>query len=500
MTSSCRSLSCFLAISLLGFGCSSSKSKAGDKAAKDKAPAIDEAAKVVAPPPKEPVEVRALPEDTGEHGGKLRFALSHGSTDTDTARGLVIDKNGDYLICGYFKGSGIFGSEMTTADASAYLAKLSGKDGSVIWSKALGGTSEDTAEALALADDGSVVVVGSMSGEFEVGDGKLTSAGADDIFIARFAEDGRRLWVKRIGSNDIDAAHAVTIDGSGNAYVTGVFRGEVTFGEEKIAGAGDADIFLSKISPTGDFLWTKTFGAIGQDYGRNLALDSAGNLILMAEISYQVDLGGGPVTTNGNRDIVLAKYDPAGEHIWSKSMGNSFDDLGIGLALDSSDNILFTGSFEDTINLGGSDLVSKGRSDMYAAKFDPNGNHVWSTRFGGKDKDWGNSIAADEFGNSYLTGWFWYEVDFGGTVLKSKGKEDAFLLKLSPTGSVLWAKSFGNDSRDMGKSVAVDAEGGVAAVGSYNGEVDLGGGALTPVAGKDPKILKGDFYVASFER
>jgi hypothetical protein len=202
----------------------------------------------------------------------------------------------------------------------------------------------------------------------------------------------------------------------------------------------------------------------------------------------------------GDRDIVLAKFDPSGAHLWSKSMGNNFDDIGIGLTLDASDNILFTGSFEDTVNLGGEDMVSAGRSDMYVAKFDTNGTHQWTTRFGGKDKDWGNSIASDSFGNSYITGWFWYDVKFGATELKSNGKEDAFLLKLSPTGSVLWAKSYGGESRDMGKAVAVDAKDGVVTVGAYNQQIDFGAGALKPVPGKDPKILKGDLFVAAFER
>ena len=137
---------------------------------------------------------------------------------------------------------------------------------------------------------------------------------------------------------------------------------------------------------------------------------------------------------------------------------------------------------------------------MYVAKFDTNGGHVWSHSFGGKDKDWGNSIATDAHGNAYVTGWFWYEVDFGGTKVKSKGKEDIFLLKLSPTGSVLWAKSYGNSSRDMGKAVAVDAEGGIVSVGSYNVSLDFGAGELKPTPGPDPKMLKGDFYLSSFAR
>ena len=501
------SLCALLALPLLGLGCgkkaeTTEQDKSAAKTTKDSAtPGGNEApgAATVATAPA-PLPVPDLPVDEGEHGGALKLAVSHGSTDTDAARALAIDGNGDYLVAGYFKGSGIFGTDYKTEDISAYLAKIKKTDGSVAWSVALGGASTNSAEALAVANDGSTVVVGSFSGELAVGNGQLVSAGADDMFIIKIAADGHRLWAKRVGAIDIEAADAVAIDKVGNIYITGVYRSKVMFGEQELTATGDSDIFLMKLNPAGEFLWTKSFGAIGQDFGRHLAIDSAGNVILLAEISLMVGFGGEDLTTNGNRDIALVKLTAEGEHIWSKSIGSSYDDFGIRLAVDPADNILMTGSFEDTINFGGEDLKAKGRSDMYVAKFNTNGEHVWSHSFGGKDKDWGNSIATDAHGNAYVTGWFWYDVDFGGTTVTSKGKEDIFLLKLSATGSVLWAKSFGNTSRDMGKAVAVDAEGGVVSVGSYNVSIDFGSGELMPTPGPDPKILKGDFYINRFAR
>lgn len=500
-------LCALLALPAFTSGCGKKAEEAGnDETTKTKAAetaAAQTATKAAEPlpaAPKAPLPVAELPADSGEHGGALRFAVSHGSTDTDAARALGIDKNGDFLVAGYFKGSGIFGKDYKTEDISAYLAKLKKTDGSVMWSVALGGESTNSAEALAIADDGSSVVVGSFSGDLSIGDGKLSSAGADDIFVTKIAADGHRLWAKRIGANDIEAADSVAIDKEGNIYLTGVFRSTVMFGEQELTAVGDSDIFVTKLTPDGDFLWTRGFGAIGQDFGRHIDVDSKGNVVLLAEISLQVGFGGEDLTTNGNRDIALVKLSPEGQHIWSKSMGSSYDDFGIRFDIDPADNILMTGSYEDSINFGGEDLKAMRRSDMYVAKFDTNGEHVWSKTFGGKDKDWGNSIASDVHGNSYVTGWFWYEVDFGEHKVKSRGKEDVFLLKLSPAGDVLWAKSFGNTSRDMGKAVAVDAEGGVVTVGSYNVSIDFGAGEITPTPGPDPKMLKGDFYLSSFAR
>lgn len=486
----------FLAIQLTSNACGKGDEKSKAEAKPKAAPVV--AIAVPTPPPAQPPQ--PLPEDTGENQGVLGFAINHGSTGADDARGLAVDNNGDLLIAGYFKGAGMFGSDFEATDPDAYIAKLSGKDGSPLWSVQLGGPGADSAEALAVDKDDNVILVGSLSGTLTVGDGTLESSGADDVFIGKFDKEGRRLWVKRIGSNNIDAAQSVAVDTGGNIYVTGVFRGAVAFGEETLTSAGDSDIFLIKLSPSGDFVWSKQFGATGADYARDIAIDSQNHLVLLAEISVAVSFGGDELPTKGNRDIALAKLSLDGEHLWSTSMGNTYDDVAVSLAIDPADSILFTGSFEDTANYGGSDMVSKGRADLFVAKFSTEGKHQWTIPFGGKDKDWGNSISVDAFGNSYITGWFWYDVDFGGTALTSKGKRDSVLLKMSSTGTVLWAKSFGNKSRDMGIAVATAPDNGVFAVGAFNIGVTIGEQALTPTVGTDPKFIKGDVYVSRWGR
>ncbi len=492
-----RSVLSSFALLALAAGCSGPKSDTTKQEDKKKSSVTGE--KVTETPLAAPVKVATLPKDTAEakHEGALGYAIRHGSPQSDSAEALAIDANGDYLVAGYFRAPGLFDQPFAMADGlpDAFLAKLSHKDGSAIWSVALGGKNSDVADAVAVGKDGSSVVVGTLSEEFHIDDAMMTSEGADDIFIAKFAADGHRLWALQIGGHDIDAAHAVVIDDAGNAYVTGVFRHKVVFGQEQeVLSKGNADIFLSKISPSGDFIWTKTFGALDDDFGRSLALDSHGNLLLLAEISNQVDLGGGMLTTNGNRDIVIAKFDSDGEHIWSKSMGNNFDDIGTSLTIDPADNILITGSFEGSLNLGGTELVSAGKADLFAAKFNANGKPIWSRRFGGTDKDWGNRIASDAFGNTYLTGWFWNDVDFDEFKLTSKGQRDAFLAKLDPKGHVLWAKGFGNKGWDMGKSLAVNAEGGVVAVGAFHEAIDFGAGEIK----SESKDGSADMYLATF--
>lgn len=495
------SLPFVLALALAPIGCSGDKADKSDTKSDKVAP--KSTARVSEATSGKTVEVRKLPASSSdiEHKGELRYALTHGSPETDAARDIAVDQNGDFLLAGYYRAPGLFDidAEMSDGHPDAFLTKLSKKDGSPIWSVTMGGKSPDISEALAVANDGSSVVVGTMSEDFHVGDATMTSEGADDIFVAKFGADGHRIWALRIGGTDIDAAHSVAIDNAGNSYVTGVFRHHVAFGEEEaVKSHGNGDIFLSKFSPGGDFIWTKTFGALDDDFGRDLAIDSKGNVLLLAEIANQVDFGGGALSTNGNRDIVLAKFDENGDHLWSKSMGNNYDDVARSLTIDPADNIIFTGSFEGTAEFAGTEHISAGRADILVAKFNANGEAIWSKSFGAKDEDWGNSISSDSLGNSYISGWFRNEIAFGETTLKSKGDEDAMLLKLNPKGEVLWAKSFGDKGLDMGKAVATVPDNGVVAIGVYHHNVDLGDGAHKPLSVDGKPNQSAEVYLGVF--
>ena len=327
----------------------------------------------------------------------------------------------------------------------------------------------------------------------------LPSAGADDIFIAKFAADGRRLWVKRYGGIDIDAAHAVAVAPDGGLYATGVFRSEVAFGSETLASAGDADIFLLKLDAEGALSWAKRFGGAAADFGRALAVDSRGELLFLGEFSRAVDFGAGPLNSNGNRDVVLAKFSAAGELRWASSFGTHLDELALGLAVDPADHVAITGSFDDVLAIGDSQLRSAGTSDVYIAKYSPEGKPLWARAFGGADEDIGHAITADAAGNLYATGWFWFSIDFGGGERVSRGKKDVFVVKLDPAGDHLWSQSFGGAEVDFGKGVAA-TENGVAVAGTFHYTAHFGGETLGTPPEDRSVAPSGDIFLVELGR
>ena len=133
------------------------------------------------------------------------------------------------------------------------------------------------------------------------------------------------------------------------------------------------------------------------------------------------------------------------------------------LVVDANGNTYITGSYTSSyINFGTISLLNNfaGTSDIFLVKIDPSGTVLWAKTFGGADGDQGNGLAIDASGNVILTGWFASaSITFSATVLNNVGtaSSDLFMVKYDPDGNLIWAKSTGGSLNDRGYSVSCDA-------------------------------------------
>jgi hypothetical protein len=336
-----------------------------------------------------------------------------------------------------------------------------------------------------------------MTGRFtntvNFGGGDLTSAGDHDIFLAKYDASGVHLWSNRFGSTEIDHAYSVSADNSGNVFVTGEFQGTVNFGGNDLTSAGDHDIFLAKFDVNGNHLWSKHFGSTDDEYGRSASVDTFGNVIIMGNFKDTVNLGGSDLVNAGFRDVFLAKYDANGNHLWSKRFGATNAEYGESISIDNSDNVFVTGNFQGTVNFGGSDLISAGSYDIFLAKYDTNGNHLWSKGFGSTNIDFGHSVTVDSAGNVIATGTFYGVVNFGGDYLMSWNSTGMFIAKYDADGNHLWSKSFSStmeEGMSSSNSISADKSGNVVIMGYFHGTINFGGINLTSEGDKDIFLAK----------
>jgi hypothetical protein len=363
-----------------------------------------------------------------------------------------------------------------------------------LWSKRFGDGVGQRAYSVAVDASGNVIVTGHFWGTVDFGGGALTSAGYNDIFVAKFGSDGAHLWSKRFGDGNNQEAYSVAVDASGNVIVTGDFWGAVDFGGGTLTSAGDWDIFVAKFgSADGAYIWSKRFGDVSYQHAQALAVDASGNVIVTGWFDGTVGFGGGTLTSAGNYDIFIAKLGSAdGAHLWSKRFGDGSHQFANAVAVDASGNAFLTGNFEGAVDFGGGTLTSAGTYDIFVAKLGSvDGADLWSKRFGDGDYQVANAVAVDASGNVIVTGTFYSAVDFGGGTLTSAGNADIFVAELGPVdGADLWSKRFGDEDWQNGQAVAVDVSGNVIVTGNFKGAVDFGGGALTSAGNEDIFVAK----------
>ena len=204
-----------------------------------------------------------------------------------------------------------------------------------------------------------------------------------------------------------------------------------------------------------------------------LAVDSAGNTYVAGHFAYRLYVGNHKHMATGN-DLFLAKLDPAGKRVWSRSYGSDFTEQLGAMARDTGGNIYIAGVFTKKLVLGKDVLSSKGGFEVFVAKLDKNGQPLWARAAGGPGNDSALGVTADGQGNCVVSGQFSEQAIFGKFALKSAGGIDAFVARLDSKGNWVWAMRGGSGSIDRAQAVAVDKAGEIFVVGQYTGSLTLG--------------------------
>jgi hypothetical protein len=454
-----------------------------------------------------------------------------GGVGEDFSEAATLDSTGNIYTTGRFQSTfdfdpGLGTTNLTSAGGDdVFISKLDPL-GNLVWAKGFGGSSNDVGTSIAVDSSGNVYTTGYFYEivDFDPGAGttNLTSAGQADVFVSKLDPSGNLLWAKRFGGSGaaVDIGLSIAVDSTGNVYTTGRFEGTVDFdpgaGTTDLASAGGHDVFVSKLDPSGNLLWAKSFGGSGaavDDAGFSIAVDSSGNVYTTGYFSGTADFDPGAGTSNlttaGGTDVFISKLDSLGNLVFVKRFAGNSDDYGRSIALDSTGNIHTTGHFQSTVDFDPdlartSNLTAAGGAfgqDIFVSKLDSSGNLVFAKRFGGTGDDFGYSIAVDSTGNVYTTGNFSGTADFdpgdGTSNLTSVGQADVFVSKLNPSGNLLLAKSFGGSANsDLGASIAVDSNGYIYTTGYFAGRVDFDPGTgitnLTAVGGFDSFVLRLD--------
>ncbi len=246
--------------------------------------------------------------------------------------------------------------------------------------------------------------------------------------------------------------------------------------------------------PSLGHVWSKNFGGTGEDVITAIAIDPAsGDIIGTGYFRDTIDLGGGVMGSTGSNDIFLFRFTADGEHRWSKRFGDAASQTPNDLVLDSTGAIYIVGEMSGSIDFGdGKPVTSSGGQDAFVAKFDLDGKVIWSRLFGDSSTQRGEGVAITPTNQVIVAGTFSGFIPLTGMELPSNPSgKDMFVIKLDSSGFDVGAKKYGGINSDELSDVAVDSTGAVLVTGNFSDTIDFGSLGSFPSAGSsDAFVLK----------
>lgn len=337
------------------------------------------------------------------------------------------------------------------------------------WTNHAGGLTIDEGMDVAVDAAGNTYTTGYFTTSAAFGSLSVGSAGIDDVFLCKQGINGQYIWAVSAGGSNSDRALSVKVDAAGNAYITGYFFGTANFGSQTITSAGQQDVFVAKYDPSGNCLWAVRAGGAGSDIGNGVAVDGSGNVVITGEFAGTSTFGSTSLTSmNGSVDVFTAKLNSSGTFQWAKKGSAWQTDRGLDVDCDGAGNVYVTGQFSDTITFDQVHLNTM-LNAVFLIKYDASGNEQWFRKIGGGAMNIANSVFVDAANGIYITGDFQGTITFFGNVNSSLSATYAnciFLARYDVQGNVVWSASESSDSPVTSRSISVNG-GNLAIAGSF---------------------------------
>jgi hypothetical protein len=296
-----------------------------------------------------------------------------------------------------------------------------------------GGDGNDRLTDFTTAPGGGYIAVGSSAST--QGDGSGAKGGLD-IWIVKFNSQGEKVWHKKYGGTLDDAANTIVRTSSNNYIVLG----STLSSDGDVSGhKGDRDVWLLSIDGDGNLLWEKSIGGNAEEQLYNIKSSADGNYI-MAGYTYSTD--GDVVSNHGDADAWIVKVNGQGDIISEKTYGGSNHDAAYDVIPVSDGGNIFCGK-SASIDGDASDRSSTASSAWFV-KLNSSGAIGGKVYLGASDDDCG-IVALEAMNGDYV---FTGETNTPGEFDNFHGSNDAFVLRLSASGNVIWKKAFGGSLRD----------------------------------------------------
>lgn len=315
------------------------------------------------------------------------------------------------------------------------------------WSKGLGGSLNDIPEMIIESTDGNFVIAGnSASFDGDVGGNN----GGVDLWVTKLSSSGVLIWEKNYGGSQDDYAMDLQSTADGGYIMIG---GSESDDGDLSGNNGRTDVWVVKISSSGDLQWSKNFGGSGVDIGTSLGVVSDGYILAGCTSSAgQMGISSG----FGGNEFWVLKIDLDGNLDWEKTYGGKRHDVAKEIIVNDNNEYIVAGN---TWSNGGDISSNHGHGDVWVIKLNNVGELLWESTFGGESPDRVNDLSKTADGNYILAG-LKSELDLISNGFYGRYDEQGWILKFSESGQMIWEKTLGGNKYDEAFSVQTTSDGG----------------------------------------
>lgn len=430
---------------------------------------------------------------TTTHAGPLIYSFFLGGNSDNAGSRIVVDNSGNIYIAGSTY-SPDFPTTINGYDTSTngrhdgFVTKFNSAGSLLIYSTYIGGSNNDSANGLAIDNDGNVYITGNTnSTDFPTTPGAFDNTyngGTPDIFVSKLNNTGSALiYSTYLDGGGENNSVGIAVDNSGNASIAGWTNSgsfPTTSGAFRTGYCGGYwDGFVSKLNADGSALVYSTYlGGWGWDRCYGMTADNEGNTYVTGytqSANFPVTAGAYNTMYN-NADTFITKFNSAGTAlVYSTFIGGNDYDEGNGIVVDNDRNAYVTGITQSSnfpTTPYAFDTTPNGGIDVFVCKLNSAGSSLlYSTYLGGANSDEGLGIAIDPLDNAYVVGLTLAD-NFPTTIGAFDNTHnglgyDGFVSKLSNDGTrLIYSTYLGGSSVDACQSIAVDDSGNGYVTGS----------------------------------
>ena len=316
----------------------------------------------------------------------------------------------------------------------------------------------DTKTVIATGHDGYFYLAGEFVDTANFGDEALISEGGTDVSLVRHNSEGSTDWAIRIGSADYDYVQCIGVASSGEVFMAGYFYGTTVIGQDNYTSYGSQDVFLASFNSQGNFLWSARLGGVSADYITAMDIDADDNLVVAGQFFADMAIGDTTLSATGSSDVYLAKFSPDGELIWCMAAGGSSSDQLKDVSCDPEGNIYFTGSYYVDFSIADTTLTTPYPVGGFVAETNPAGQLMKIFQIEGTYLTPDIFVEADHNGDYYLAGNFSEEIYLGDSTFNAGlFNQDIFVAKYDSDGQWIWAARGASIYGDLLLGIDIDA-------------------------------------------